>query len=95
MSATQQMILNVNRVSSMKDIYFDLLTLENYMQTKTIWTSKKFWFNAITILVAIAAYFGFTPDQALTDQTATFLVSVSPLVNLVLTMFFTKKPVTL
>jgi hypothetical protein len=63
------------------------------MPTSKPWyQSKTILFNALTIVIAVAAYFGFTPDQAVTLQVSTFLVALSPVVNLVL-RFFTTQPV--
>ena len=64
------------------------------MKTISFLKSKKFWVNALTILVAICAYFGITPDQNLTDNLASYLVLLSPLINLVMTMFYTKRAIT-
>lgn len=65
------------------------------MNTKTIWKSKKFWFNTLTIITVVASFFGYTPDQAVADQASTLLVTFSPVVNLLLTMFATKTAITL
>jgi len=65
------------------------------MNTKTIWRSKKFWFNALTIVTVIATFFGYTPDQELSENVSTVLITFSPVVNLLLTMFATKKQITL
>lgn len=54
------------------------------MNTKPWYQSKTIWFNALTILIAVATYFGYTPNQAIADNTASFLVVISPLVNLYL-----------
>ena len=62
------------------------------MRTKSWYSSKTVWFNVLTILVAIAAYFGWTPDQQLTTNAAGFLVAASPIVNLLL-RFLTTKPI--
>ena len=62
------------------------------MNTKPWYASKTVWFNGLTIVIAVATYFGFTPDQTLFTQVSTFLVSFAPVVNLGL-RFFTKKPI--
>lgn len=54
------------------------------MNTKPWYQSKTVWFNALTILIAIATYFGYTPDQQVSTNVASFLVVVSPIVNLYL-----------
>ena len=63
--------------------------------TKTIWKSKKFWFNALTIVTVVATFFGYTPNQELADQTSVALLTFAPIVNLLLTMFATKKAITI
>lgn len=60
---------------------------------KKFYASKKFWFNALTVVTVIATFFGFTPDQELAEKTSTLLVALSPVVNLILTAFFSKKGV--
>ncbi len=60
--------------------------------TKSIFKSKTFWVNAVTILIAIATYFGISPDQALAEKATTFLLAVSPIVNIFLRLV-TKQPV--
>ena len=62
------------------------------MTSKSWYASKTVWFNALTILVAVATYFGFTPNQAVANYVSIGLVGVSPFVNLVL-RFFTKQPI--
>lgn len=62
---------------------------------KSIIESKKFWFNFLTIVTVIAGYYGYTPDQTLIKQVGDILVMTSPLVNLILTMFFTKSPISI
>jgi hypothetical protein len=53
-------------------------------KTKSIYQSKTFWFNMLTIIVTIAASFGFVPDVELTQQTQTALVGAFALVNIFL-----------
>lgn len=62
------------------------------MEPKSIFASKTFWFNALTIVTAVAALFGYAPNQELADDAAMFLVSMSPIVNILLRMW-TSKPV--
>ena len=64
------------------------------MTSKPFYTSKTFLFNALTIIIAVASFYGFTPDQELTNQVAAYLVLLSPIINLIL-RYFTKKPITL
>jgi hypothetical protein len=61
--------------------------------SKSFLHSKKFYFNALTVLVVIATFFGYTPDTELSDNLTGLLVVVAPFVNLVLTTFFTKKAI--
>jgi hypothetical protein len=60
---------------------------------KSWFLSKTIWFNVLTIVIAIAAHFGWTPDPALTATVANGLVAVAPVVNIFL-RFVTKQPVT-
>ena len=62
------------------------------MEKKNILTSKTIWFNALTVLVVVATFFGYTPDQELANQTSAILLGLSPVINLVL-RFVTKKPI--
>jgi hypothetical protein len=62
------------------------------MQTKPWYRSKTIWFNALTIVTTIAAYFGWNPDQQITMNVAGFLVAASPIINLVLRLM-TRKPI--
>jgi hypothetical protein len=60
------------------------------MSTSKPWyASKTVWFNAVTIIVAVATYFGFTPNQALFTGVSSFLVAVAPVINLGLRFFTT------
>lgn len=65
----------------------------NFMPSKRWYASKTIWFNALTIICAIAAFLGWTPDQELTASVAGMLVMAGPLVNLVLRLL-TKKSIT-
>ncbi len=60
--------------------------------SKPWYASRSIWFNGLTIVVAIASYFGWTPNEALTSFVATMLVALSPFVNLIL-RFFTRKAI--
>lgn len=62
------------------------------MPTKAWYQSKTIWFNALTILLAVATYFGWTPDQQLMTNVAGFLVAASPFINLAL-RFFTHRAI--
>lgn len=58
---------------------------------KKIHQSKTVIFNTLTILVVLATFFGYTPDQELAENTATILLALSPLINLVLRFVTDKK----
>lgn len=58
---------------------------------KRWWQSKTFWFNAVTILTAVVAYYGWAPNEAMAGQIKDALFAFSPVVNLIL-RFVTKKP---
>lgn len=54
------------------------------METKPFYASKTLWFNALTILVAVATSYGYVPDQSLADHAAGALLFIAPAVNIVL-----------
>ena len=60
--------------------------------TKSIFQSKTLWFNALTILVAAATFFGYTPNQEMAEGVTTYLLSLAPVVNIALRLV-TKKAV--
>lgn len=62
--------------------------MKKYYQSKTV------IFNALTILIVVATFLGYTPDQQLAEQTSDILIGLAPLVNLAL-RFVTKEAVTL
>lgn len=59
--------------------------------SKPWYQSKVVWVNALTVIVACAAFFGVAPDQRLTDEIAGGLIAISPVINLLL-RFVTDKP---
>lgn len=59
---------------------------------KSIFQSKVVWFNVLTIGVAVATFFGYTPNQELFGQVTNILIISSPVVNLIL-RYFTNKGV--
>ena len=62
------------------------------MKTKSFWKSKVLWFNALTVIITLASFFGFSPNQELADTVAKTLLGLSPLVNLLL-RFVTTRPI--
>lgn len=60
--------------------------------SKSPFTSKTIWFNALTILVSIATFSGYVPNQELANQTTAILLASSPAVNFLL-RFITKKEI--
>lgn len=53
-------------------------------ETKSMYTSKTFWFNVVAVLVAVAGYFGyneFVPDADVMDQTASIMDEVIALIG--------------
>lgn len=65
-----------------------------FMSMKSIFKSKVIWFNAVTILVVVATFFGYTPDQELAVKTSNILLLLGPAINFAL-RFFTSKPVSI
>jgi hypothetical protein len=61
--------------------------------SKSIFKSKVFWFNLITIITVVAGSFGYTPDQNVVEAAGNLLLLTAPIVNIVL-RYFTTKPVT-
>lgn len=57
---------------------------------KSIFQSKTFYFNALTILVVVAGFFGYTPDAEIVDKATNMLVVIAPFVNIVLRLYTTK-----
>jgi len=62
------------------------------MNTKPWYASKTIWFNGVTVIVAVATFFGWTLDQALFTQITTALLALSPFVNLIIRLY-TKQPI--
>jgi hypothetical protein len=61
---------------------------------KKLHESKTIWFNAITVIVVFATFFGYSPDQQLAETTSAILVGLAPLVNIILRLV-TDKPIKL
>lgn len=58
---------------------------------KPYYQSKTLWLNGVTILVSVASFFGYVPNEALSQQVSTFLLVSSPLVNLILRLYTEQK----
>lgn len=54
------------------------------MEEKAFYKSKTFWFNGITLLVTVAVFFGYTPNEALAQTVKNFLMAVGPIINILL-----------
>ena len=61
---------------------------------KKAFSSKTVWFNGLTVLIVVATFFGFTPNQEVAETTTHVLIGVAPLINLVL-RFITKEAIEL
>lgn len=57
---------------------------------KPIYKSKTVIFNTITIITVVAVMFGYVPDQELADTTASILIGLSPIINLILRLMTDK-----
>lgn len=63
------------------------------MQTKPFYLSKTLIFNFLTVVIAAATLFGFTPNQELFKQATDILLVLSPIVNVLLRFVTSKKVV--
>ena len=63
------------------------------METKPVWTSKIFWLNIITAVIAVAELAQAQPLIPL--QYLPYLVFAVGVLNIVIRIWFTDKPVTL
>jgi hypothetical protein len=59
---------------------------------KKIHQSKTIIFNTLTILVVVATFFGYTPNQELAENTSAILLALAPLINIAL-RFVTDKAI--
>ena len=57
---------------------------------KQFYKSKTIWFNAITILVVVATFFGYTPNAELAETATGILVALSPVINVLLRLVTNK-----
>lgn len=57
---------------------------------KPIYKSKTVIFNTITIITVVATMFGYVPDQELADTTASILIGLSPIINIILRLMTDK-----
>ena len=67
------------------------------VEIKSLFESKSFWFNVISLLVFVAGYFGFkefSPNPELLDYAAKIMAVLLPLVNIALRKV-TEQPVNL
>ena len=62
------------------------------METKKWYKSKTMVFNALTIVIVLASFFGFILNQELSEQVAGGLLGLAPIINLLL-RFVTKTPI--
>ena len=51
---------------------------------KAFYKSRTFWYNGLTIVLVLATYAGYVPNESLTLQVKGLLVALAPLVNLLL-----------
>jgi len=56
--------------------------------------SKTIWFNGLTVLMVLATFFGFTPNEEVAEMTTQILLAFAPMVNVVL-RFVTKEEITI
>lgn len=57
---------------------------------KPIYKSKTVIFNAITIITVFAALFGYAPNEELAETTASILIGLSPIINIILRLMTDK-----
>ena len=57
---------------------------------KSIFASKTVWFNALTALVVVATFFGYVPDQQVSETASNVLLALSPIVYIVLRLVTSK-----
>ena len=62
------------------------------MNSKSWYQSKTVWFNTLTIVLVVAGFLGYTPDQQLTEQVSGALLALGPVINIILRLM-TKTPI--
>lgn len=62
--------------------------------TKSALKSKTIIFNVLTVLIVIATFMGYTPNQELAELVSQILIGLAPLINIVL-RFVTKEPISI
>jgi hypothetical protein len=55
-------------------------------------SSKTVWFNGLTVILVVATFFGFTPNQEVAEITTQILLALAPIVNVIL-RFVTKEAI--
>lgn len=61
---------------------------------KASYKSKTVLFNGLTILMCVATFFGFTPNQEIAEQATALLIALTPVINLILRTY-TKEPISI
>lgn len=88
LDAVKQWLLNLLLKLKGRQTFTSITVMPN----KPWYQSKTLWFNVLTIVTAAATYFGFTPDQELSNNVTSFLVAMSPVINIGLRLI-TKQPI--
>lgn len=68
----------------------EIISINNNNNMKNIFASKTIWWNLITVIVCVATFYGYTPDQALAQNVSGVMLVISPVINLIL-RYFTEK----
>lgn len=59
---------------------------------KKWYASKTVWFNVLSAVIAVATFYGFTPNQEVFEATTSVLLALNPIINFAL-RFITKKAI--